>query len=319
MGRRWRLRGSGGNIPALLSSCPHHLGFRCRWQPPGAGCPASWTPRPSHPQLFSGQSFLSLWWLRILRSMLSVLLLLLAVLSPRTDRSACSSSSFSTSLMSLFALRSHGSCRGTWEDPGEQWGGHQPSSWGLGCWALGLGCWVLGLGCWVLGLGCCCGCLSAGRAPGTGQAVRVRHLQWWEVEGSGLGSSQLLCRGFALFLPCVVLLALLQGFSFRALVAGGCAAPPGWAPSSIPAAQLHVATEAPAKAHASDRRFPGGPGGLQVEWAVCGQGSWAASSTSPGSSARAGWQQRGLCGSSTWFRALLMKTGLAEHILWALL
>lgn len=108
-----------------------------------APTPQAACPRPFHPPRCFPGTLSPLGWLLIPRSMLStplLLLLLLAALSLRRDRSACSSSSFSTSLMSLFALRSRDSCRGSWEGRGEQRGGHQPSSRGLGCWALGLGC-----------------------------------------------------------------------------------------------------------------------------------------------------------------------------------
>lgn len=110
------------------------------WLPP---CVAALPAGPLSlftPSYFLDSCFSPLCWLHILRSMLSALLLLLAVLSLRTDHSTCFSSSFSTSLMSLFALRSHDSCRGTWEDWGELWGGCQSCFQHLGCWVPGLGC-----------------------------------------------------------------------------------------------------------------------------------------------------------------------------------
>lgn len=269
---------------------------------------ASWTPRPSHPQLFSGQSFLSLWWLHILRSMLSALLLLLAVLSLRTDHSACSSSSFSTTLMSLFALRSRDSCRGTWEDCGKRWEGHQPSSRDFGCWEVGLGCY------W--------GCRGVGRAPGTGCVGQEgrdgqRAFSAWSpavAQGRGVSFGQL---PVALLRFCPI--SAMHGAPSPAaglLLRGG---PPPRSLSSIPTAKLHVATEAPAKACASHRRFPPAPAGLRSGGPCVGRGcgSRAASSPSPGSWSHR--QQRGLCGSYVWFTASLVKSGLSEHILRALL
>ena len=97
-------------------------------------------------------------------------------------------------------------------------------------------------------------------------------LRWHEVGKSVWGSSQLPCRGFAPCLPCVVLLTL-PGVSR----AGGVQ-PPGRPPSSIPAAKLRVATEAPAK----EERFPLVLVGFSFSVGR-GCGSWAASSTWPGS------------------------------------
>lgn len=237
--------------------------------------------------LFAG-SRSPLGWLLILRSMLSALLLLLAALSLRSDHSACSSSSFSTSLMSLFALRSRDSCRGTWEGCGEQRGGHQPSSRDLGCWALGLGmlpwCWLRP---WHSTRG-------VGEEGGDSQGVFCPHAVAGGRESS-LGQLQLPCCALVPFLPSMVFLTCCR------LLLWGCHG------------QGEVA-DAPTEACGSHRRSPLALVAFRSRGLQVAEGGGPGQPPAP-SPARARWQQE--CDTYTW--CLTKDAGLCKHILWALL
>jgi len=192
----------------------------------------------------------------------ALLLLLLTVLSPRTDHSACSSSSFSTSLMSLFAPRSRDSCRGTREGCGEQWGGQRPRCRGLGCWALALGC-----GCGCVGAGC------------VGREGRDRQRAVCPCSPAVARGGEVRLGQLPAALPWFCPVSAMRAAAYPAGgLTGRGVQPPGRPPSSIPAAKLHVATEAPAK----EERFPLVLVGFSFSVGR-GCGSWAASSTWPGS------------------------------------
>lgn len=123
--------------------------------------------------------------------------------------------------------------------------------------------------------------VGGGRDMTDSECFVLAPLQWQEVDNQ-FWAAPSCSASFAPFLLCVVLLTLLQGFSFRDLKGRGWAATV-WPPSSIPAAKLHVATEAPAKAHESHRRSPLALVGFRSSGRCVGRGcgSWAASSPSP--------------------------------------
>lgn len=89
------------------------------------------------------------------------------------------------------------------------------------------------------------------------------HTQWQEAEKAAWGSSQLLCHGFAPFLPSMVLLTLLQGSSFGAAVGRGFHRGP-WI----------------------SQEMSTGPGGLQIPRAARGRGRGSRAAPSPAPSAR---------------------------------
>lgn len=94
-----------------------------------------------------------------------------------------------------------------------------PGVWDAGCWV-----WDAAVVASVLAEPPARGAWGGRDVTGS-ECFALAPLRWQEAERSVLGSSRLLCYGFAPFLPPMALLALLQGFSFGALVGRGWAAP----------------------------------------------------------------------------------------------